>query len=292
MLDQNKISHYNNTICTQLAAYITNTPDFITQDIINELCGECGIDLRTAFSFVLAAAIGLDTSDEAGHEIYEAYFPHMVRYLDDEIYINDPYYKNIVIPELLNDGWELKTERYKPYEAFVCGDLVKLSDGRIIPQIGFFEHEFRYPALLEGGREWMLITPNEINTMKRAVSAAHGRVLTFGLGLGYFAYMASIKPEVDSVVAVERDSRVIKLFRRYILPQFPAAAKIEIIESDAFDYAENKLSDCGADVVFTDLWHDPSDGVALRKHMRKYESRLPGANFLYWISDTLDCYGD
>ena len=39
----------------------------------------------------------------------------------------------------------------------------------------------------------MTITPDEIETMKEAVDQAFGNVLTFGLGLGYYAYMVSEK---------------------------------------------------------------------------------------------------
>ena len=44
------------------------------------------------------------------------------------------------------------------------------------------------------------------------------------------------------------------------------------------------------DVVFTDLWHDPSDGCELYLKMKTYEHLLPKARFLYWIEDTLKLY--
>ena len=75
----------------------------------------------------------------------------------------------------------------------------KTKEGRQIPQIGFFETEFKFPALLENDRIWMTITPNEIETMKEPVDGAFGNVLTFGLGLGYYAYMVSEKENVESV---------------------------------------------------------------------------------------------
>ena len=54
--------------------------------------------------------------------------------------------------------------------------------------------------------------------MKLPVERAKGKVLTFGLGLGYFAYMCSLKEEVESVTVVEKDKSVIKLFNEIILP--------------------------------------------------------------------------
>ena len=102
--------------------------------------------------------------------------------------------------------------------------------------------------------------------------------------------MASIKSNVSSVTVVERSSKVIELFKTYILPQFPDSSKIEIIEADAFDFAENRMSDGRYDSVFVDIWHDPSDGCELYLRMKQYEHLLPNAEFVYWVEDTLKLY--
>ena len=60
-----------------------------------------------------------------------------------------------------------------------------------------------FPALLENDRIWMTITPNEIETMKEPVDGAFGNVLTYGLGLGYYAYMVSEKENVETVTIVD-----------------------------------------------------------------------------------------
>jgi spermidine synthase len=165
-----------------------------------------------------------------------------------------------------------------------------MEDGRVIPQIGFFEEDYPYPAVLEGGREWMTLMPNETNTTKPALDAARGKVLTYGLGLGYFAYMASIKDEVTSVTVVERSEDAIALFKEHILPQFPDPQKVTVVHSDAFEFAEKQMENGAYDMVFTDLWHDPSDGVELYLKMKEYENELPNAHFVYWIGNTLKLY--
>jgi hypothetical protein len=111
----------------------------------------------------------------------------------------DPYYENIRIPNEKRGKWELKTMSLRPCEAFVRDDFCVYPDGRMIPSIGFFMREFPYPAVLEGGREWMTLMPNETVTTLPAVYRSHGRVVTFGLGLGYFAYRAALRREVESV---------------------------------------------------------------------------------------------
>ena len=165
----------------------------------------------------------------------------MIHQLDANEYYSNPYYKNIKIPTIKIGKSELKYEKYKPFEGFVCNDIIQTKEGRQIPQIGFFETEFMFPAVLENDRIWMTITPNEIETMKEAVDDAFGNVLTFGLGLGYYAYMVSEKENVESVTVVDMNEDVIKLFKKYVLPQFKNAHKIKIIKADAFEYAQKHM---------------------------------------------------
>lgn len=83
--------------------------------------------------------------------------------------------------------------------------------------------------------------PSEIETMRAPIEEATGRVVTFGLGLGYFAYMVSEKPDVTSLDIVERSEEAIALFERNILPQFPNKEKIRIIRSDAFGFLNENM---------------------------------------------------
>ncbi len=284
---------YNRRLFSKLSIFLNAVPDFIEESIINELCTECGLTTEEAYSFVLASAIGLDTENsEDDRRIFEEYFPSMLHLLDTREFEADRYLCTVRPKEGRLGTWELRYETYKPYEAFVCGDPIELSRGRIVPQLGFFERELRYPAILENGREWMLVTPNEIVTMREPIRRSHGRVLTFGLGLGYFAFMTAEREEVESVTVVERDESVIELFRRLLLPLFPKASreKLVIVRDDAFEYAKHRMREGGFDVVFADIWHDPSDGVEAYKRLKSLESELPDAEFLYWIEQTLQLY--
>ena len=284
-----KIEKYNSKIMERLSLYLNLQPDFIKEDMIDELVRECNLDKKEAFSILLADICGLDTMDNMeDRELYDNYFPYMIHQLDIEKYKNNPYYKNIKIPNMKEKRWELKEDKYKPYEAFVYNDLEKMEDNRLIPQIGFFDTEFTFPVVLENNREWMLITPNEIETMEEAVNEAKGRVLTYGLGFGYYAYMASQKQEVSSLTIVERDENVINLFEKYILPQFENKDKITIINEDAFKYAKNQMNKDNYDFVFVDIWHDPSDGVDMYLKMKTLESE--NIKYMSWIEKTILCY--
>lgn len=285
-----KIKEDNLKIFALLGNYLNYAPDYVEKEEVAELVKD-GVSCEYAFAVILAAVFGLDIVDNPqDREFFNHYFTRMFHKLDANEYYNNPYYKNIHIPTAKAGSSELKYEKFAPYEGFICDDVIRTKEGRQIPQIGFFEQEFIFPAILEDGRIWMTITPNEIETMKEPVDKAFGNVLTFGLGLGYYAYMVSEKDNVDSVTIVEINRDVIDLFTTHILPQFKNRAKIRIVHSDAFQFAGEHLCSGAYDFVFTDLWHDVSDGLDLYLRMKKLEHLSPGTVFMYWIEKTLLCY--
>jgi hypothetical protein len=156
-----------------------------------------------------------------------------------------------------------------------------------IPPLGFFKEEFEFPAVLEDGNEWMTLTPVDLDTSDEAIEKAHGRVVTFGLGLGYYTYMVSEKAEVESVTVVEKNPDVIALFNEYVLPQFARPEKVRIVNADAFEYVEREMPEEKFDVAFVDTWRDASDGAPMYERMKKLESLSPDTEFIYWIENFL-----
>lgn len=291
MLTKEKIRKYNAEIIARISAFMNFNSDFITSEIIDELVNECGVDRAYAFSVVLASACYMKIDeDEEDREMFEYYFPEMIHYLKKEDYDSDPYYKNIKVTPVKEGNWDFHTAVIKPYELIPLDDLKEMEDGRIIPQVAFFDCEFPYPVILENGVEWMLVTPNEVETMKEAIEIAHGKVATYGLGLGYFPYMTSIMDSVDSVTVVEHDENVIDIFNRFILPQFPNKDKVRVIHADAFEYAENVAPSEKFDYIYADTWHDPSDGVDMYLKFKALEHLCPDTRFEYWIEKTMKHY--
>ncbi len=182
--------------------------------------------------------------------------------------------------------------RFAPCEAFVCDEFTLTENGELIPQIGFFTEEFEYPAIKEGGREWMTLMPNETTTTLPSVERAHGNVLTYGLGLGYFAYMCSEKENVSSVTVVEISKDAASLFSEYILPQFPHAEKVKIIVDDAFEYAERETERSDYDFIFADIWHDVGDGIEMYQKFKSLERKKPTAEYAYWLEKSISYYLD
>lgn len=290
MMGLEKIKEENYKIFALLSNYLNHAPDYIDPEQINDIT-ETGVSEEYAFSVILAAAFDLDIVEKAeDRKFFNHYFPKMIQQLDPETYSNNPYYKNITIPTVKIGNSELKYEKYKAYEGFVCNDIIQEKDGRLIPQIGFFNKVFPYPAVLEKDRIWMTITPNEIETMKDPIERASGNVLTYGLGLGYFAYMVSRKSNVKKVTVVDSNPDVIQLFQKYILPQFPDQEKIHVIQADAFQFAEQEMGKGAYDFVFTDLWHDVSDGLEMYLKMKEFEKESPDSEFMYWIEKSILCY--
>ena len=274
----------NLLVFSQIASYLNNAPCTITSELIDEITG--GNKSLEEYSYAMFLSNIFTDNEKKANELLKEYYLKSVKRLDKKEYEENPYYKNIKIPNKQIDKWTLGYQTYQPYEAFIRDDIIK--NGYIeIPQLGYFSEKFIFPTVFENGVEWMAIKPNEIETMKEAIEKARGSVLVYGLGLGYFAYMISIKNNVKDITIIERDENVIKLFKEHILPQFENKRKISVIQADAFDFAENEMGKSKYDFVFTDLWHDVSDGTEMYIKMKKHESKLPDAEFSYWIENSI-----
>lgn len=275
---------------------LNEQPCLVTAEAMEEMTS-LGIGDTMAYALLLASAFGLqpDADDADRRLVYDLLLPS-VNQLDAAEFEDNDYYRNIRLSDAACRDVALTTMQYEAYQAFPCGDLY-FENNKLRAPLGFFRTAFRYPAITKGGREWMTVTPNEIRTMQTAVDAARGNVLVYGLGLGYFAYMAAIKDEVETLTVVDVDESVIELFKKHIWPQFPDAAsrKIIVLQQDAFANAEQShFLRYGRpyDLVFTDLWHDVGDGLPLYRRMRDLQDRYasPGQQFHYWIEPSIKCY--
>ena len=279
-----KIKKENFLVFKITAEYLNKFPCLVTSEIMQEIKGDAYISEEKYFALFLSLALSED--DESGDFLNNEYFSHSVKRLDPKEYKENPYYKNIKIPKKSEKNWDLGYQSYKPYEGFIYDDIELTAHYREIPKIGFFSEEFSFPTVFENGVEWMAIKPNEIETMKPHIEKMWGDVAVFGLGLGYFAYMISLKNDVKSITIVERDKSVIDLFEKYILPQFENKEKIKIVKMDAFDFAKNEMKKHHFDTAFVDLWHDVSDGLDLYLKMKKCEG-YSKAKFHYWIEKSI-----
>ncbi len=211
--------------------------------------------------------------------------------LPAETVLENPYYKAVRPVKGTAGAISLLTSDYVPYEIF---QMYHEERPRVSPfataDIGFFEKPVTFPVLEEDGRVWMSVVHSEIASMAAGIAAAHGRVVTFGLGLGYYAFMAAAKDDVSHVTVIERNPDVIALFETYILPQFPFAEKIEIIEADAFQFLE-ETEDGAYDFGYADFWEGTEDGTLLYLKFLQKAKRFTKTKLAYWIESVfIDAY--
>lgn len=280
----------NNDVAWTMAEYIDETPCSISTSLISEVNPGGRFQEEAIVAALIAGFSGIDENDR----LLNGYFNESVKKLDAEEYARNPYLQTIVFPDVSSAHWKFTHYTYKPYEIFIRDDIRVDGNLQEIPQLGYFNCRFTYPAVEQDGREWMAVKPSEIATMQPVIDLVCGNVVTFGLGLGYFTFMTSQKPEVESITVVERDEEAISLFKTYILPQFPNKDKVRIVQSDAFEYIEGRMlhsSDSDFDFAFVDLWHDTSDGLEAYLRARKIESGLKESGcrteFHYWVEKSL-----
>lgn len=207
------------------------------------------------------------------------------RVFREDDFSSNPYLKLIHFPQERCGDYELGYAEYRKREVVMYDDPALVGNIVEIPRIGFIEKRFRYPLIAENKCTWMSVSPNEICTMQKHIDQAASKVLTLGLGMGYYALMASEKESVESVTIVDKAPEVIKLFMKYILPQFPHKEKINIINADAFEYLAS-LQDGVFDYCFADTWKGNLDPVPYLK-MRQLGHRFSQMKMSYWIEESM-----
>lgn len=210
---------------------------------------------------------------------------------DVEDFMNNPYFKNIDFYEKHQGDYELRYNEFMPYEVDIYSPPKRLPQMHIdIPRVSCFTHTLKYPAIGQTSIKstWMSVTPNEVYTMSDAISNAKGKVLTLGCGMGYFAYMASLKNEVESVTIVEIEQDIIDLFEKHILPQFQHKEKITIIKEDAVEYMK-ELTDGEFDYCFADIWIGIED-IAPYFSIKEIGRKLRKTKIDYWIEESFAIY--
>lgn len=277
----------NFKITRMYAEYLERYPEVITEEMVNALTEGGAISREEAIVALLSEIFGLSFEKGEDRALIMNYLTPSVRLLNAEKYRNNPYYKNVKIENIKDGSWEFRVEEYLPYRGVIAADMIMGEDFSEVPPLGFFTERFKFPAVLEDGNEWMTLTPVDLDTCDEAIKAAEGKVVTFGLGLGYYAYMVSQKETVTSITVVEKSPDVIRLFKRHILPQFPHKEKVRIVEADAFEYAERVMPEESFDFAFADTWRDASDGAPMYEKMKALEHLSPKTRFEYWIENFL-----
>ena len=281
-----------------LIAERSPTVDF-TEDDVRRAEAECAADLaemrelglmRDTFReyYVIrefCARYGV-TDEADGHYLLRLFAE--ARELDADDFLRDPYLRNIRVPIVSDGDILLTTARYGRGEIFQY-DMPDFAAPLVVPKLGFFDRAVEFPAIYEDGVPWVSVIPSEINSMSPDVPAARGRVLVLGLGLGYYAYRVSELEAVESVTVIEINPKIAAIFREHILPQFANAAKVTVIEADAFMYLAS-LHGGEYDFCYADIWEGAVDGARAYLRIKAHEKRLGTTEFRYWIEPQIRAY--
>ena len=228
----------------------------------------------------------MDLFGDDNRELAEKYILNNIHEARLKDYLNNPYRKAVNISKVSKGKYHLTKLEYQPYQLFPFDDI-SIDDNYIeMSNIGYFNDTFSFLALLEKENVWMSLNPNEINTMKPYIEKAHGNVLVFGLGLGYYPFMVALKDDVKHITIIEKDKDIIDLFKENIFPNFKNKEKVSIVHADAFDYLEKNKNDASFDTVFVDIWHNPEDGLPLFNRIVKYEKDY-SMRFDYWLFESI-----
>lgn len=249
-------------------------------------------------------SLELDLNDEYTLTKLNDYEVSNIKELDIKDYINDRYYLDIKPKEVkikMNDNsYHLYYKYYKPFNYFLYDEIkVKDKDYKEINSLGYFNTPFKYLVLDKNDETWMSIIPHEINTMKEDISKIKGNIVVYGLGLGYFIYLASLKEDVNKIIVIEKDIEIINIFNKYLLPLFnnKSKDKIIILNDDAFSFIETKLvnnkyiaNNILINYCYIDIYHNPLDALSSYIRFIRNESKNSNITYLYWIEDSIICY--
>lgn len=206
---------------------------------------------------------------------------------DAKAFNENPYIKNIDFSNQTNGDYELRYHDLMPYELDIYNVPRRIEELCVdIPRVSCFPEKFKYPVIFQKSIKstWMSVSPNEVFTMEKPIKNVKGKVLALGCGMGYFAYMASIKDDVESVTIIELEQSVIDLFETCILPQFDKKDKVTVIKADAVEYL-TKMEDGEFDYCFADIW------IGIEDIIPYFEVKEIGRKFRktridYWIEDS------
>jgi hypothetical protein len=198
---------------------------------------------------------------EAGfHEFVgdKSHWPSLF-YSTDSFKLN-PYYQAVPFQSSKTHGVQVNTMTFVANRLFNLLSVVddpnqSLNDSMVLRAL---DKPLTTNILMKNNEVWMMNVPSESMTIDPVAKIVSGRVLTFGLGIGYFVFMASLNPQVTSIDVVEYDLNVIEYFKEYLLPYFPKKINITIHHDDAKKWMSKSLIEY--DHIFVDTYQNEQDG--------------------------------
>lgn len=221
---------------------------------------------------------------EAGQQEFKEN-PNISLFINSDEWNNNPYVKNIKFNNIKNKHFSYEKVLIKKGYLFnsdaICDDSDKeLKDWL---KLRALSKDIEALFLYQDNKEWMMAVPSEALTNDPYALKAHGNVITFGLGIGYFTYMALLNKNVKSITVIEKSKEVITLFNE-IKNMFPRISDINIIKGDAFDYFNKDYLE-KYDYIYVDIWKSSIDGrQIIEKLLEQYNPPINKCDF--WIEQS------
>jgi len=207
-------------------------------------------------------------------------------FISTKAFLASPYHTKIHLDQVSDKNFHYSKEIMSANELFNVSMIhpdpnQELNDWMTLRAL---DEPYEAVFLTQDEDVWMMDSPSEANTMDPYALKAHGNILTFGLGIGYFIYMASLNPNVTSITVIEQSAEVIAMFKQAILPQFEAKIPITFIQGDAFDYFNKSYLD-RFNYIFVDIYQSNDDGYNMIENL--LEQYLPELNHIdFWIESS------
>lgn len=155
----------NERLLTLLSEYLCFQPDAIAPADVAAFSADAHLPPEDAYRMLLSAKLGLDPDRAEDWLLIRDALPKIIRRCDPADYAQDEYLRRIALISGQHGHATLTQDVILPMELFVRDDFLPLDDGTCLPQLGWFDTSFRFPAIKENNLVWMTVTPNEINTI-------------------------------------------------------------------------------------------------------------------------------
>jgi hypothetical protein len=287
-IEQLRLTHlFNMAMSDQMIRFLLLKQEFVSKAAVTRMMKAHHLNEVNEYRRVLISKWSKNSNLKVKKDLLAYVITQSLNHLDATLLTSNPYYQLVKPLPIKKGQWELTYMTYEPYQGLLVGDVAPQAKHHYLEltPLGYFKEPLPYLVILQGDVVWMSVTPFEIKTMQPVLDLVNGSVLTFGLGLGYFAGMAAMKEEVTSVVVVERDPQAIELFMRSIYPLLPHKEKITIINQDAFLYIKKNKKKFNH--VFVDIYHTAEDGLPIYIQMKKYEQFNEIGTWHYWLEASI-----
>ncbi|MEJ2457716.1 MAG: hypothetical protein P8Y58_06020 [Novosphingobium sp.] len=135
-------------------------------------------------------------------------------------------------------------------------------------------------ALIRGYDTWMSMTPMEIESQEIGCRLARGHTVIMGIGMGWAAVNAALRPEVTRVTVVERDPDVLACHEALdVVGQLPAdaASKVRIVQADALEWTPDEP----VTTLLADIWL-PLNGDERVEEVRRMRGNTGAEHVYFW----------